>query len=250
MKMCYVSIFAGLFVCLCLGCGIFDPASSTGTLKVIFEESPVEQSMKKTADGSSELRAVQCIVKNNEYVFYWKPIWREQGEYRFVITDLNPYLRYTLLLYGQAEHSVEIDVCAYASDIEIRKGRETAVQMAWYPFMTQTLLPNEGEKLGKVRDILFLWNPVDGALQYHIKIASDSLFMSPVVSTIVTDAAYSINTEGLLSGTYYWKVKCCGHWRHIDVNDPWIHWGDWSEVSCFSLHKDGNIDNVHYSIIN
>ncbi len=69
------------------------------------------------------------------------------------------------------------------------------------------------------------WGTVSGATKYTIEIDDYSSFYSPLVSVEVSSSDYTVLTDLVVGGTYYWRVNS-------GTGDAW---SDWSEVWSFTL---------------
>ncbi len=72
---------------------------------------------------------------------------------------------------------------------------------------------------------LFDWSNVDGALKYHISVATDTTFVAPVIEDSMLICSFLIPVASLSDTVFYWRA------RTADCSE----WSDWSSIWSFTV---------------
>ena len=88
------------------------------------------------------------------------------------------------------------------------------------------LVSPKSEMVVDARDVTFAWEPVEGAEEYHLEVAADSSFESPVVDERVgTATELTPDVDFAEDGrTYYWRVlaRDARGWSHGDRVESFV----------------------------
>ena len=207
-----------LLTCLlALQCGLLDPESPNGSLKIVLvPEKSDNNGLKKI---SETLSSVLCIVNKGSKEIYNSNLAQEGNYFNAEIKDLKPGNDYSVLLYGKLSNN-SIIARGYKSAVNVEAGKQETVNIVWASF-SPTLVSPANEST--VNDDLpnFDWNDVNDATEYNLEIDDDDNFNSPNLSkTGITTSNYKVSSS-LTNNEYYWRVR---------AKDGQNNWGKWSDV--------------------
>ncbi len=202
---------------LALQCGLLDPESPTGSLRIVLiPERSDNNGLKKT---SETLDNVQCIVNKGSKEIYNSNLNLEGSSFNAEIKDLEPGSDYSVLLYGKGSNN-SIIARGYKSGVNVKGGKQETVNIVWASFSPNLISPTNASTINNdLPD--FDWNDVNDATEYNLEIDDVDNFSSPNLSKEgITTSNYKVNSS-LANDEYYWRVR---------AKDGQNNWGKWSDV--------------------
>jgi len=207
-------------------CNPYEPDVHYGSISLSFE-SAAESGTKKAAD---QVGAVRLILWKGEVLQHNQDLNRVGNHFYGYIDSLNPGNDYSLYLLARKSGGDEnIIGKAQKSDIAVRVGEVTEVDLLWKAFDAYPISPYNGEILNINQPVL-TWQQTPSAVAYSIRIDDNLNFRdTEYIVEGLQDTQFSVPAP-LPNGHYYWKLSC---------QDSLGYNSTWSAIWRFTVEIEG-----------